>query len=140
MKEYELEDVGLFWDFGSLFQNERVGNQQTLFDEGLRASNIWYGSTKSTVWTRPQSSNSCCLRLHIICCRPAQASLVSVAISWQQLGDATSRILCVRVDTDKITRSHVVVQMIADVGRRDEPHVWPSSPDFRWWSSWHMLS
>ena len=42
MRKYRLEDVGVFWDFGSLFQNERVGNQQQLFEEGLRASNIWY--------------------------------------------------------------------------------------------------
>ena len=56
-----VEEAGIFWDFGSLFQKEHEGNQKQLFDEGLRASNLWYGSTKTTVWTRSQSAKSCCV-------------------------------------------------------------------------------
>ena len=38
-----------FWDFGSLFQPERTPDQKALFREGLRASNVWYGSVHTTV-------------------------------------------------------------------------------------------
>ena len=38
-------DVGLFWDFGSLYQNPRDPDQDDLFKKGLAASNIWYAST-----------------------------------------------------------------------------------------------
>ena len=44
-------DVAVFWDFGSLHQKNRVGDQDVLFKEGLQASNLWYGSTQSVVWT-----------------------------------------------------------------------------------------
>ena len=44
-------DVAVFWDFGSLHQKNRVGDQDVLFKEGLQASNLWYGSTRSVVWT-----------------------------------------------------------------------------------------
>ena len=57
----ELPDVGMFWDFGSLFQNPRVDNQEELFKMGLTASNIWYGSSQSTVWQGPQPTKACCL-------------------------------------------------------------------------------
>ena len=60
-REQGVKDAGIFWDFGSLFQKEHEGNQKQLFDEGLRASNLWYGSTKTTVWTRSQSPKSCCV-------------------------------------------------------------------------------
>ena len=46
-------DVGLFWDFGSLYQNPRDPDQDDLFKKGLAASNIWYASTLSYVWTAP---------------------------------------------------------------------------------------
>jgi len=44
-----VHDCAVFWDFGSLFQPERTVNQMMLFDEGLRASNVWYGSLHTTV-------------------------------------------------------------------------------------------
>ena len=47
----QLKDVGVFWDFGSLYQNPRLDEQEDLFKVGLTASNIWYGSSQSTVWT-----------------------------------------------------------------------------------------
>ena len=47
----------MFWDFGSLYQAPRVGKEEDLFKEGLRASNRWYGSVHSVVWTGPQSEN-----------------------------------------------------------------------------------
>ena len=51
-------DVGMFWDFGSLYQNPRLDNQEDLFKMELTASNIWYGSSQSTVWTGSQCANS----------------------------------------------------------------------------------
>ena len=42
-------DCAVFWDFGSLFQPERTPDQKVLFREGLRASNVWYGSFYTTV-------------------------------------------------------------------------------------------
>ena len=51
---YDSADLGLFWDFGSLYQNPRKGIQNELFVQGLKASNIWYASTESNVWTAPQ--------------------------------------------------------------------------------------
>ena len=39
-----VDDCAVFWDFGSLFQPERTHDQKALFREGLRASNVWYGS------------------------------------------------------------------------------------------------
>ena len=43
------DDCAVFWDFGSLFQPERTPDQKALFREGLRASNVWYGSVYTTV-------------------------------------------------------------------------------------------
>jgi hypothetical protein len=44
-----VDDCAVFWDFGSLFQPERTPDQEVLFREGLRASNVWYGSSSTTV-------------------------------------------------------------------------------------------
>ena len=44
-----VDDCAVFWDFGSLFQPERTVDQKALFREGLRASNVWYGSFYTTV-------------------------------------------------------------------------------------------
>ena len=44
-----VDDCAVFWDFGSLFQPERTHDQKALFREGLRASNVWYGSVHTTV-------------------------------------------------------------------------------------------
>ena len=44
-----VDDCAVFWDFGSLFQPERTPDQKVLFREGLRASNVWYGSAFTTV-------------------------------------------------------------------------------------------
>ena len=44
-----VDDCAVFWDFGSLFQPERTPDQKALFREGLRASNVWYGSFYTTV-------------------------------------------------------------------------------------------
>ena len=44
-----VDDCAVFWDFGSLFQPERTPDQKVLFREGLRASNVWYGSVHTTV-------------------------------------------------------------------------------------------
>ena len=44
-----VDDCAVFWDFGSLFQPERTPDQKALFREGLRASNVWYGSVYTTV-------------------------------------------------------------------------------------------
>ena len=41
---FNVDDCAVFWDFGSLFQPERTHDQKALFREGLRASNVWYGS------------------------------------------------------------------------------------------------
>ena len=46
-------DVGLFWDFGSLYQNPRDPDQDDLYKKGLAASNIWFASAESYVWTAP---------------------------------------------------------------------------------------
>ena len=45
----KMDDCAVFWDFGSLFQPERTHDQKALFREGLRASNVWYGSVFTTV-------------------------------------------------------------------------------------------
>ena len=50
---FRIEDAGLFWDFGSLFQNPRDAHQDKLFGEGLAASNVWYGSTKTLALLQP---------------------------------------------------------------------------------------
>ena len=50
----------MFWDFGSLHQKHRDEFQEVLFKTGLKSSNIWYGSTQSTVWNGPQFKTSCC--------------------------------------------------------------------------------
>ena len=47
------DDSAVFWDFGSLFQPERTVDQKALFREGLRASNVWYGSVHTTVLIQP---------------------------------------------------------------------------------------
>ena len=47
------DDCAVFWDFGSLFQPERTPDQKALFREGLRASNVWYGSFYTTVLIQP---------------------------------------------------------------------------------------
>ena len=46
---WNVDDYAVFWDFGSLFQPERTPDQKALFREGLRASNVWYGSAFTTV-------------------------------------------------------------------------------------------
>ena len=46
---FNEDDCAVFWDFGSLFQPERTPDQKALFREGLRASNVWYGSVHTTV-------------------------------------------------------------------------------------------
>ena len=46
---WNVDDYAVFWDFGSLFQPERTVDQKALFREGLRASNVWYGSFYTTV-------------------------------------------------------------------------------------------
>ena len=61
-----LPDVGMFWDFGSLFQKPRVDNQEELFNKGLAASNVWYGSSQSTVWKASQSTKSCCISRRLL--------------------------------------------------------------------------
>ena len=48
-----VDDCAVFWDFGSLFQPERTVDQKVLFREGLRASNVWYGSAFTTVLIQP---------------------------------------------------------------------------------------
>ena len=48
-----VDDCAVFWDFGSLFQPERTPDQKALFREGLRASNVWYGSVNTTVLIQP---------------------------------------------------------------------------------------
>ena len=62
---HELPDVGMFWDFGSLFQKPRSAIQEELFNKGLAASNVWYGSSQSTVWKASQSTKSCCISLRL---------------------------------------------------------------------------
>ena len=52
-EEVNADDCAVFWDFGSLFQPERTDDQKVLFREGLRASNVWYGSTFTTVLIQP---------------------------------------------------------------------------------------
>ena len=47
--DINVDDYAVFWDFGSLFQPERTDDQKVLFREGLRASNVWYGSAFTTV-------------------------------------------------------------------------------------------
>ena len=47
--EEEL-DCALFWDCPSLFQPERTEEQTVLFRAGLKASNFWYGHSKTVVW------------------------------------------------------------------------------------------
>ena len=61
MDEWICEDVGLFWDFGSLHQPPRVQDEEELFKQGLQASNRWYGSTCSSVL--PGSQLTCRGRL-----------------------------------------------------------------------------
>ena len=46
---FNEDDCAVFWDFGSLFQPERTHDQKEKFREGLRASNVWYGSVYTTV-------------------------------------------------------------------------------------------
>eukprot|EP00450_Noctiluca_scintillans_P011817 CAMPEP_0194493822 /NCGR_PEP_ID=MMETSP0253-20130528/11918_1 /TAXON_ID=2966 /ORGANISM="Noctiluca scintillans" /LENGTH=750 /DNA_ID=CAMNT_0039334853 /DNA_START=118 /DNA_END=2370 /DNA_ORIENTATION=+ len=46
-----VDDVALFWDFASLFQNPgRTPEQDVLFKKGLLGCNVWYGHQQSTVW------------------------------------------------------------------------------------------
>ena len=46
-----VDDIALFWDFGSLFQNpDRTSEQSVLFKKGLMGCNVWYGHQQSTVW------------------------------------------------------------------------------------------
>ena len=47
--EEEL-DCALFWDCPSLFQPERTEEQTVLFRAGLKASNFWYGHSRTVVW------------------------------------------------------------------------------------------
>ena len=48
---YGIEDAAVFWDFGSLYQKTRTDLEEESFKEGLKASNRWYGSTQSLVWS-----------------------------------------------------------------------------------------
>ena len=50
---FNVDDCAVFCDFGSLFQPERTHDQKVLFREGLRASNVWYGSVHTTVLIQP---------------------------------------------------------------------------------------
>ena len=47
-------DFALFWDFGSLYQAPRTALQKELFDEGLCASNVWYGHAQSVCWMQSE--------------------------------------------------------------------------------------
>lgn len=49
MDLYHLDETALFWDFGSLFQKPRSPDEEVMFEEGLKNSNVWYGHTKNTV-------------------------------------------------------------------------------------------
>jgi len=43
-------DFALFWDFASIYQRTRTAEQEDLFIEGLKASNIWYGHRHTVMW------------------------------------------------------------------------------------------
>ena len=43
-------DCVVFWDYCVLYQGQRTAEQQALFSEGLRASNVWYGHYGVVVW------------------------------------------------------------------------------------------
>ena len=47
-------DFALFWDFASLYQKPRVGNDEALFFPGLKASNIWYGHEGTACWMQKE--------------------------------------------------------------------------------------
>jgi hypothetical protein len=47
-------DFALFWDYASLFQNPRIGDQNDLFGQGLKASNVWYGHEQSVCWMQTE--------------------------------------------------------------------------------------
>merc|ERR1719383_1194695 len=49
MEYYYLDETALFWDFGSLYQKPRSPDEEVMFEEGLKNSNVWYGHTKNTV-------------------------------------------------------------------------------------------
>lgn len=46
----KCDDAAVFWDFGSLFQEPRTPEEKVLFEQGLYASNVWYGHTQTNVW------------------------------------------------------------------------------------------
>ena len=41
-------------DFGSLFQQPRDEEQEKLFKEGLKASNVWYGHESTVCWMQTE--------------------------------------------------------------------------------------
>ena len=47
-------DFALFWDFASLHQEPRVGEQSSLFKLGLQSSNVWYGHERSVCWMQSE--------------------------------------------------------------------------------------
>jgi hypothetical protein len=50
VQEYGLSDIALFWDFPSLYQPPRSGEEDRLFREGLGAANLIYGHAFVQVW------------------------------------------------------------------------------------------
>ena len=52
--DWKQVDCAIFWDFGSLYQSPRVGEQVALFPVGLKASNIWYGHAQTVCWMQSE--------------------------------------------------------------------------------------
>ena len=47
-------DCAIFWDFASLYQKPRAANEDELFLQGLKASNVWYGHAASVCWMQSE--------------------------------------------------------------------------------------
>ena len=82
-------------DFGVLFQKDRTEQEDALFKEGLKASNVWYGHELTTCWMQPELPPGFALRgLHMLASLgywgattpPQQAPLAVWA--WQGPGTA----------------------------------------------------
>lgn len=51
---YEVDDVGIFWDFASLYHKPKGNREKELFEAGLAATSTWFGSSQTLVWLQPQ--------------------------------------------------------------------------------------
>lgn len=43
-------DMAVFWDYGSLYQNDRSEEELASFMHGLKSVNLWYSHQMTTVW------------------------------------------------------------------------------------------